>query len=64
MSDEQAAVEHALAELDGSDFECIREHSKTLRTALSTRPDTQGGGVGCVIYRCTKCGDEYEKDVS
>jgi len=20
--------------------------------------------MGCVIYRCTKCGDEYEKDVS
>ena len=25
---------------------------------------TSGIGMGQVIYRCTMCGDEYEKDVS
>ena len=25
---------------------------------------TNGIGMGCVVYRCIKCGDEYEKDVS
>ena len=25
---------------------------------------TSGTGMGYVLYRCTNCGDEYEKDVS
>ncbi len=25
---------------------------------------TSGSGMGCAVYRCIKCGDEYEKDVS
>jgi len=23
-----------------------------------------GHSLGCVTYRCSKCGDEYEKDIS
>lgn len=42
-------VELALDELDGSDFEAIREHSATLRAALASVPATDKAGDDALV---------------
>ena len=44
------------AQMEGKPLDCVVHVCDHQRTPY---------GVGmCVIYECTRCGDEYEKDVS